>query len=474
MTDLEPCPEIIQGGMGAGVSDWRLARTVSKQGQIGVVSGTALDSILARRLQIGDEEGNIRRALSNFPWPDMSQRVLDASYIPKGKAADEPFKPIPMPKLRMTRDSIERLIVANFVEVYLAKEGHNGLVGINYLEKIQLPTLPSLLGVMLAGVDFVLMGGGLPLSIPGILDRLSRLEPVELNIHVEDNSHGCSYTQHFDPKAYGSEPFPPLTRPKFLAIISSEIAAKMFMRRANGHVDGFVVEDHTAGGHNAPPRKTDKHRGESPLHFSEKDIPNIEKIRDLGRPFWLAGGCASPKGLSTALALGAKGIQVGTAFAYCRESAIRPEIKQEVLHRHLNDTLKVITDFQASPTGYPFKLIHLGDSITGSNGDGERRRLCDLGYLRHLYAIDESKIGYRCPAEPVKSYLRKGGCHDLTTGKQCLCNGLLSTIGLGQVRKGILEPPMVTSGDDFSFVTPIADASTLDYSAKDVIDYLKG
>ena len=56
-------PRIIQGGMGAGVSDWRLARAVSVTGQLGVVSGTALDVICARRLQDGDRDGNIRRAL---------------------------------------------------------------------------------------------------------------------------------------------------------------------------------------------------------------------------------------------------------------------------------------------------------------------------------------------------------------------------------------------------------------------------
>jgi NAD(P)H-dependent flavin oxidoreductase YrpB (nitropropane dioxygenase family) len=32
-------PKIIQGGMGAGVSTWRLANTVSAAGQLGVVSG---------------------------------------------------------------------------------------------------------------------------------------------------------------------------------------------------------------------------------------------------------------------------------------------------------------------------------------------------------------------------------------------------------------------------------------------------
>ena len=40
-------PTIIQGGMGAAVSDWRLANAVSSHGQLGVVSGTALDAILA-------------------------------------------------------------------------------------------------------------------------------------------------------------------------------------------------------------------------------------------------------------------------------------------------------------------------------------------------------------------------------------------------------------------------------------------
>ena len=36
--------------MGAGVSNWRLAQAVAKLGQLGVVSGTALDLVLARRL----------------------------------------------------------------------------------------------------------------------------------------------------------------------------------------------------------------------------------------------------------------------------------------------------------------------------------------------------------------------------------------------------------------------------------------
>jgi nitronate monooxygenase len=73
--------------MGAGISDWRLARAVSSQGQLGVVSGTALDVILARRLQMGDPGGHMRRGLEHFPVPDVARRMLDDYYVPGGKAA---------------------------------------------------------------------------------------------------------------------------------------------------------------------------------------------------------------------------------------------------------------------------------------------------------------------------------------------------------------------------------------------------
>ena len=61
-------PVVIQGGMGAGISSWLLANAVARLGQLGVVSGTALDLILSRRLQSGDPGGHMRRALKNFQY----------------------------------------------------------------------------------------------------------------------------------------------------------------------------------------------------------------------------------------------------------------------------------------------------------------------------------------------------------------------------------------------------------------------
>jgi len=77
-------PVLIQGGMGAGVSDWRLARAVSLTGQLGVVSSTALDTIFARRLQDGDPGGHMRRGLALFPFPEMAKRILDDITFPAG------------------------------------------------------------------------------------------------------------------------------------------------------------------------------------------------------------------------------------------------------------------------------------------------------------------------------------------------------------------------------------------------------
>ncbi len=45
MVEREPAPPVvIQGGMGVGISGWRLARTVAMTGQLGVVSGVAQDA----------------------------------------------------------------------------------------------------------------------------------------------------------------------------------------------------------------------------------------------------------------------------------------------------------------------------------------------------------------------------------------------------------------------------------------------
>lgn len=452
-------PSIIQGGMGAGVSNWRLARAVAIEGQLGVVSGTALDTILVRRLQDGDADGSMRRALRAYPYPDVAERILNEWFVEGGKDPDAAYRLKPLPQVEMNRADEELLIVANFAEVYLAKEGHLGMIGINLLEKIQLPTLPSLFGAMLAGVDVVIMGGGIPLAIPGVLDAMAELRPVELklNVIVADRSH--SHVTEFHPGTHVSATQEMLRRPSFFPVVSSETLAKTLVRKASGHVDGLIVEHYSAGGHNAPPRRDGA--------YSERDICSIEKIAALSLPFWLAGSCASPERLKEAKSLGAKGVQVGSAFACTEESGVTRSFKNEILAQYFSGKFEVITDFRASPTDYPFKRVEVE-----ANSGRDACKACDLGYLRHIFEREDGELAYRCPAGPKKAYIAKGGQAEDCEGRRCLCNGLMATIGMGQIRRERRVQPLVTLGEDLSFLDRL-DCQPGDLpSARQVIDYL--
>src|SRR5579863_10084994 len=114
----------------------------------------------------------------------MAEQIWKTYYIPGGKLETEPYKSPPKPTKDSPRDLIELCLVANFVEVCLAREGHGNPVGINYLEKIQIPHLPSLYGAMLAGVGYVLMGAGIPVKIPGVLDSFVDHRPATYPLHV--------------------------------------------------------------------------------------------------------------------------------------------------------------------------------------------------------------------------------------------------------------------------------------------------
>jgi len=440
---------------------------------MGVVSGTALDSVFARRLQLGDESGDLRRALSQFPWPAMAGRVRDRYFIPGGKLAGVPFRNNSMVSEKLSRDVAELLIVANFVEVYLAKEGHEELVGINYLEKVQRPTLPSLLGAMLARVDAILMGAGIPLAIPGILDKLAKWEEVELKLTVVENPDVRSVTQSFNPSSFLEGPPIELKRPLFLAIISSETLAKTFERRAGGFTDGFIVENYTAGGHNAPPRR-DRNAPTEPNQYGPKDVPDLAAIAEIGRPFWLAGSYASPERLGEALEAGATGVQLGSIFALSDESGIMPSLRRRLIDDYMNGNLKIRTDFEASPTGFPFKIAELDGTAGDPERYKERSRICDMGYLREMLISADGKPTYRCRAEPVSDFIRKGGSAEATNHRICLCNGLMATIGLGQVRSDGSELPLVTAGDDFSFLPSVLKRGKRTYTASDAIDYVMG
>lgn len=464
----EELPCIIQGGMGVGVSNWNLANAVSKLGQLGVVSGTCVDSIMVRRLQDGDIGGHVRRAMAHFPIPNVAEAVLNRFFLPEGRPPKTPYKALPMYKQSVSLARQQITIIAAFVEVWLAREGHARPVGMNLLTKVQMPNLPTLYGAMLAGVGYVLMGAGIPREIPGVLDGLANHDAVSIKFDVEGLGAGEAEFLRFDPREHWT-PTDTLPRPRFLAIISANSLAMTLARKANGRVDGFVIEGPTAGGHNAPPRGELKLNEKGEPIYGDRDLVDLGKMTELGLPFWLAGGAGSPERLLAAQASGAVGIQVGTLFAYCEESGFTHAIKDQVRRGVMGGEVNVRTDPRASPTGYPFKIVE----IDGVNSRAEgRQRCCDLGYLRTSYKEASGRLGYRCAAEPIDTYVKRGGVVEDTDGRKCLCNGLFANIGQAQVRDGgVEEMPIITSGDELACLGAFFRSHPA-YTASDVIAHL--
>lgn len=485
-------PRIIQGGMGIAVSDWKLALAVSRAGEMGVVSGTAINSVLVRRLQDGDKDGSSRRALSHFPNQNIAKKILETYFIEGGKASTAAYKRPPLFSVESPLFLLQTTVAASFVEVYLAKNGPKtdlgktqsstqsstqnlGPVGINLLEKIQLPNLACLYGALLADVDYVIMGAGIPREIPGALDLLSQHLPATLKVPTVGATE--EVLTRLDPKVVmEGMPLKPLKRPDFFPIVSSAVLAASLKKKSTGEVQGFVVEGPLAGGHNAPPRGPMKlsDLGE-PIYGPRDEVP-MSEMAELGLPFWLAGSTATPETLKSALDQGAAGIQVGTLFAFCQESGVENVLRKSVIDRILKNENPengwVFTDPVSSPTGFPFKAVRLAGTLANSDIYQARKRICDLGYLRHTFTKDDGKIGYRCGAEPVEDFVKKGGLIEDTVGKKCLCNALMADIGMPQQQNWGTELPLLTSGDDLNFLGRILSGKT-DYNAGDVIHYLR-
>jgi len=455
-------PEIIQGGMGVYISSPFLANTVSRNGALGTVSGVTPERILAYILGKGDVGGHYRRALSHFPFPLISQQVLSAFYVEEGASNGNSKKEAPFFTINPGPLLIALSICANYAFVYLAKEGHQNPVSINYLEKIAMPHVYAITGAMLAGVDFITMGAGIPLQVPGVIQAVVEGKTAEYRVPVVGSTI-TSHVMSFNPRDFFGGRLPPMKKPGFIPIIASNLLASIFMKKLpEGSVHGFVVEEPTAGGHNAPHRKGDT--------YGPKDEVDYGEIAKFGVPFWIGGSKASPEKLKWAKSVGASGIQAGSIFALCEESGMDPVIRKKVRELGFNGKLEVRTDKKVSPTGFPFKVVVLPNSLSEDGVYSARPRKCPQGALRTLFEGLDGLIGYRCPGEPTTTYVKKLGKVEETHGARCLCSGLMATVGLG----GEDEPPIITMGDDIGFLTSLMSSADNSYGVVQALEYLRG
>ena len=506
--------KLIQGGMGVYVSNWRLAQAVAaaRPGETaGTVSGTALDVVYVRLLQLGDPGGHIRRALHAFDvafGTGIGQKICDRYFIAAGKAPDVRFERAPMQlihaqcevppissqagdrtlvPLTLDEDVIELLIATGFAEVWLAKEGHTGSIFINFLNKIELPLIYAMYGAMLAGVDGVVVGAGNPDGLPALCSRLATHQAVTRTLPVLYQDAGEEFSIAFDPRqiAHGAFVTKPLKRPAFLAIVSLEGLVKALMASPSEAPDGFIIEHHTAGGHNANPvgplRKDDLGQ---PI-YGDKDTPDLAAIRSAGRPFWLAGGYGSRAKLREALAAGATGVQVGSMFALAEESGMHPDYRSAILHelRAGTDDAALVRTTMFSPTGFAFKVAQLKGTLAEQDVFERRHRVCDIGLLQQIGVSTPRDGGarhlfQRCAAAPVEGYINKRGLERNTDGRRCLCNGLLACVGLGQVKdvhgEHLEEPAIVTLGNDLDGIRRLSRQGQAHYWARDVVADLLG
>lgn len=501
--------KLIQGGMGVYVSNWRLARAVSMERPgltAGTVSGTGLDVVHTRLLQLGDPGGHVRRALAAFDAQfgvEIGAKIVERYYVAGGKAPSARFKASPSHSARfvdgsltlppsgassqpvalaMEAETIETLIATAFAEVWLAKQGHDGVVLINFLNKVELPLLYAMYGAMLAGVDGIVVGAGNPEGLPAVRTRLTNHQPVVNDLQVLYRESGEAFHLPFDPRqvAGGRLAQRPLARPAFLAIVSLESLVQMLAQSPSEAPDGFIIEHHTAGGHNAGPQ--------GPLKLDEKgqpvygalDEPDLQAIRAEGLPFWLAGGYGSREKLRQALAAGARGVQVGSLFALCEDSGMKATYRSAILEQLKKgaDEASLVQTTLFSPTGFPFKVVQLAGTLSDEEVYAGRTRVCDLGMLqqRGLSKADEQgarTLFQRCPAAPVANFVNKRGLERNAEGKRCLCNGLLSCVGLGQVvnQNGawVEEPAIITLGNHLDGVVRLSRQGQTPYWARDVI-----
>jgi hypothetical protein len=82
-------------------------------------------------------------------------------------------------------------------------------------------------------------------------------------------------------------------------------------------------------------------------------------------------------------------------------------------------------------------------------------------------------VGYRCPGEPVHTFLGKGGTVEETRAVACLCNALTADVGLAQTRRdGYVEAALVTLGAELDGARQLLARHPGGWSAAQAVHWL--
>lgn len=259
---------IVQGGMGVGISLSGLAAAVANQGGIGVIAAAGIGML----------------------EHDGATNYFEAN-------------------IRALRDEIRK-----------ARTLTSGIIGVNIM--VALSNFVDLVKASIEeGVDAIFAGAGLPLDLPGLVDKF--------------------------------------TNTKLIPIISSAKAAKLIIKRWHSKYnyipDAFVVEGPKAGGHlGFKPEQLD-----DPGYALEKIVVDVlnavkpfEQEFNKAIPIIAGGGIYSGEDIYQTMKLGAAGVQMATRFVTTDECDASVAFKNTYIQAKEED-IGVIQ----SPVGMPGRAI---------------------------------------------------------------------------------------------------------------------
>jgi nitronate monooxygenase len=308
---------IMVGGMGVDISTSMLAVEVARLGGIGHISDAMVHTVTDRRFRTHYVRDRLKQYKFNVGNLNKSVAQFDLGLLAEAT----------------------RLHIGSTME---AKRG-SGLVFMNCMEKLTMNNPRETLRVRLraamdAGIDGITLAAGLHLGSFALIQDHPRFHDVKLGI-----------------------------------IVSSLRALQLFLKknaRGSGRLpDYIVVEGPLAGGH---------------LGFGEDwakyDLVTIlAEIRDWLRAEKLdialipAGGIFTGSDAVKFLEQGAAAVQVATRFTVTRECGLPDDVKQA----YFQATEEQIEVNNASPTGYPMRMLKRGPAL----GSGVRPNCEAFGYL---------------------------------------------------------------------------------------------
>lgn len=256
---------VIQGGMGVGVSLSGLAGAVAAAGGVGVIS-TA---------QIGYRDPEFDKKPIECNLKAIASEIAKAREIAKG-----------------------------------------GIIGVNIMVATK-KYEEYVKAAVAAGVDLIISGAGLPMTLPEI-SGAAKIAPI-------------------------------VSSKKSLSVIS-----KYWMKKYSRKPDLVVIEGPKAGGHLGFTKEDiEDYTVQKTKNYDDEVKAIIDMSKDMEIPVVVAGGVYTREDLDHYLQMGADGVQMATRFVTTKECDASDEYKNAYINAKEEDIVIV-----KSPVGMPGRAIH--------------------------------------------------------------------------------------------------------------------